>query len=202
MRRTTLVTCFSAALVVGLGGCERETVVMQDSPAVAAPDTRPLDDAAPIDTTAINPAATADRSVGLSVATGPHDRYLVDGRGRAVYVLENDTDGSRCTGDCLQVWPPLPGDPRGAAGAGDEADMPAASDAAGAPDMPGTDLLPDTIDTIQRPDGTMQMTYNGHPPYHYSRDRGDGDTSGHHLEDEWGEWYLLGPDGDRLEERT
>ncbi|MDQ3511828.1 MAG: hypothetical protein M3414_09160 [Pseudomonadota bacterium] len=210
MRKTSLMMCCSAALVLGAAGCtgDRDTLAMPGSPAVTAPDTRPMDDAAPIDPSTMGSTAKAHQTTGLSVATGTHGRYLVDGQGRALYVLENDTDGRGCTGACLQVWPPLRADQSGAAavrGATAEtraltpAEMPKS---AGAPDMPGTDLRVDSIETIERPDGITQMTYNGHPLYHYARDQGSGDSSGHHVQDEWGEWYLVGPEGDLLEEQT
>lgn len=202
MRKTSLMTCCSAMLVLGVVGCtgDRDSLATQDTPAVTAPDMRPMDDAALIDTT--TPGSGMHQSIGLSVATGTHGRYLVDGQGRAVYMLENDADGSRCTGACLQVWPPVPADQGGApAGSGAAAQTTAESlEPAGTPDMPETILRIDRIDAIQRPDGTAQMTYNGYPLYYYARDQGSGDTSGHHLQDEWGEWYLLGPEGDPLEE--
>ena len=48
---------------------------------------------------------------------------------------------------------------------------------------------------ITRADGTTQMSYNGHPLYHYVGDTARGDTTGHDLRDDWGHWSLLTPQG-------
>src|SRR3954451_17797634 len=50
------------------------------------------------------PSAAASASVGLHrTALG---RYLVDGRGRALYLFEADKPNrSTCTNACLSIWP-------------------------------------------------------------------------------------------------
>jgi predicted lipoprotein with Yx(FWY)xxD motif len=113
----------------------------------------------------------------LSVTTAtkaPFGTYLVDGAGRSLYILEGEhmPGGThRCVGQCMAVWPPLPG--ALAAGAG--------------------------VDTTML--GTMTMgtsthaTYAGWPLYYYSHDRAPEDTTGQHVTDAWGTWHLLSPSG-------
>ena len=52
--------------------------------------------------------------VGAALVTtankAPFGTYLVDGAGRALYILEgqrNQSGMDRCLGECLRVWPPL-----------------------------------------------------------------------------------------------
>ena len=104
--------------------------------------------------------------------------YLTDGNGRALYLLE---DGNGCDGACLGVWPPLFA----------RNSPPTGSDPA---------LRTSLIGTITRRDGARQVTYGGHPLYYYVGDTGPGQTLGQHVEDSWGEWYLVGPNGAEVEE--
>ena len=51
------------------------------------------------------------RLAQVNAATkAPFGSYLVDGAGRAVYILDgqrNHAGMDRCMGECLRVWPPL-----------------------------------------------------------------------------------------------
>ena len=48
------------------------------------------------------------------------------------------------------------------------------------------------LGTLTRDDGTVQVTYNGWPLYHFSGDTAPGDTNGQGLE---GVWFLVSPTG-------
>lgn len=114
----------------------------------------------------------------LSVATqGSAGPYLVDSRGHPVYVLEGKTDGSACTGACLDAWPPLLRTSLPEAGEGIDAAM---------------------VGTMRRDDNTMQLTYSGMPLHYYAKDTDAGPPTGHDVHDQWGGWYLLNPQGERL----
>ena len=129
------------------------------------------------------PAAGSGAStVSLKVAqSSEHGTYLADANGRALYLLEADAQGpSRCTDACAQAWPPLIGNQ-------------------GAPPAADPSVQANLISTIQRPDGTLQVTYGGHPLYYYAQDRGPGETKGQDLTDQWGEWYLVTAAGKPLE---
>lgn len=138
-----------AALAAGLAGCA--TVVPAPVPVV--------------------PGVVAT----LTTATkAPYGAYLVDGAGRAVYILEGERQpggAHRCVGECLRVWPPLYGAP--AAGAG---------------------LNPALVGSMPMPAGP-HVSYAGWPLYYYHRDRLPGDTTGQHVTDAWGTWHLLSPAG-------
>ena len=118
-------------------------------------------------------------AVTVTTATkAPFGTYLVDGAGRALYILEGErgmTGMSRCTPDCLAVWPPLH----------------ATSAIAGA----GVD--PARLSTAPM-HGHPHVTYAGWPLYYYVRDRAPADTTGQHVTDRWGTWHLLSPSGEPI----
>ena len=189
MLKTSLMLCCSAALVLGVAGCnaDRTDDAVVDAPVTTEPAMPPMDTTRPTDTTMGQ--TMPEGAAMLSVATGTAGAYLADNRGRAVYMLEGDTDGSKCTAACLEAWPPL----RAQAGT---------TATAGTTSTTGTEanLRMNLVGTVQRADGTSQVTYNGHPLYHYAKDTGAGTTAGQGVEDQWGEWYLVTPEGEAMEE--
>jgi len=91
---------------------------------------------------------------------------LTDAGGLTVYWFAPDTVSmSRCTGLCARKWPPVPGPvTRG-------------------PGVPGT------LGTITRPDGTLQVTWDGHPLYTASLDTAPGQARGNNLDSSGGIWH-------------
>lgn len=164
----------SAILVVTLAGlgCDRLQPTPAEAPAVAsAPAPAPTPPPAVPD----QPNRTgADLGVAQSAQYG---RYLVDATGKSLYLLEKDADGtSTCHDACARAWPPL------LASQG----MPKALDPS---------LAQASIGTTPRNDGTTQVTFNGHPLYHYAQDQAAGQVNGQGVSDEYGEWHLVTPQG-------
>jgi predicted lipoprotein with Yx(FWY)xxD motif len=96
---------------------------------------------------------------------------LIDSRGFTLYHLEGETTSNfKCTGSCVATWPPLAaaGTPKEGAGATGQ------------------------IAAVQRPDGTMQVTYDGLPLYTFSGDAAPGDTNGEGVQ---GVWFAVTPAG-------
>ncbi|HTO00836.1 MAG TPA: hypothetical protein VL068_09205, partial [Microthrixaceae bacterium] len=56
---------------------------------------------------------------------------------------------------------------------------------------------PDLLGTIERPDGSLQVTANGHPLYQYSGDSQAGDTNGQGID---GTWFALSSAGKAVQE--
>lgn len=116
-------------------------------------------------------------AVSLTTATkAPFGTYLVDGAGRALYILEGERMPGgvhRCAGPCLVAWPPLLSSTAPASGAGVNAAQ---------------------IGTMPM-HGALHVTYAGWPLYYYARDRVQGDTTGQHVTDAWGTWHLISPAG-------
>lgn len=85
--------------------------------------------------------------------------FAVDTNFRTLYVFANDTEGvSNCVDACVQNWPPL-------------------TVAAGSSAV-AQGFLPGTLRTIQRPDGTTQVTLDGRPLYFFANDAAPGDANG------------------------
>ena len=173
-----------AAAVMAAAGCNNadDSTTM---PATADTDAAQVDASAsnvPADD-AMTGEAMNDGTTGtsLTVATleGVDGPYVADSAGNAVYFLEGDTDGSKCVDACTVAW------------------MPVLVTSATPSGAPGLDAA--LVGTVQRADGSTQVTYNGHPLYRYSADSGAGSAAGQGVEDQWGEWYLLTAAGEELE---
>lgn len=118
-------------------------------------------------------------SVSITTATKlPFGTYLVDGRGRALYILEGTrgTAAERCSGQCLAIWPPLH---------------------VTAPPTAAAGVNPALLSTIPA-HGHTHVTYGGWALFYYHRDRVPGDTTGQHVTDAWGTWHLVSPNGEPI----
>jgi predicted lipoprotein with Yx(FWY)xxD motif len=125
------------------------------------------------------PAKTT--AAGATVATRKTalGTILVDSSGQTLYLFEKDKGSmSACDGACASAWPPLTttGKPKPAGGI----------DAA-------------KLGTSKRSDGTSEVTYAGHPLYTYAGDNGPGATTGQHVDAFGAEWYVLSPQGSKIE---
>ncbi len=125
------------------------------------------------------PPAPIGPALVTSANKAPFGTYLVNGAGRALYILEgqrHQTGMDRCLGACLGVWPPL--------------HTTAAPTAGGAVDPARLGVM-----TMH---GAPHVTYSGWPLYYYHRDRAPADTTGQHVTDRWGTWHLLSPNGEPI----
>jgi predicted lipoprotein with Yx(FWY)xxD motif len=112
-------------------------------------------------------AATATGTgTGLKTATISGTTVLTNARGFTLYSFAPDTPTtSKCYGSCAAYWPPVTG--TAAAGSG----------------------LPGRVTTIRRTDGSLQLTYNGHPLYTYIGDTAPGQARGNNLNLNGGLWH-------------
>ena len=103
-------------------------------------------------------------------------RFLVDARGHSLYLLTAETAGRIvCKATfalCTNLWPPFLTNGKPRAGQG---------------------VNPRLLGTVRRtkPAG-LQVTYNRHPLYFYSRDVKPGQTKG---QDFFASWYVVSPTG-------
>ena len=105
---------------------------------------------------------------------------LVDSNGMTLYDFHKDKGGkSSCYGACTAVWPPLLTEGEAQVGNGASASM---------------------IGTVERKDGTMQVTYAGHPLYTYVGDKKPGEATGNDIDDFGAEWYALQGNGEEPED--
>ena len=125
--------------------------------------------AKPAPKTATGTVSTRQTSLG---------RILVDADGRTLYLFEKDKGAaSSCNGACASIWPPL-----------------TAGNA-----KAGTGVTAADLGTAQRSDGKTEIIYAGHPLYTYAGDQKPGDVAGQGLDQFGAEWYVLGPDGHKID---
>lgn len=111
----------------------------------------------------------------IMTASSSAGTFLTDGSGKAVYLWAKDSNGqSVCDSTCAGAWPPVQATGTVTAAGGAQA-----SD----------------LGTVKRSDGTMQVTYIGHPLYYYAGDSGPGTASGQGSDQFGAKWWLVSPSG-------
>lgn len=125
--------------------------------------------------TAVSASAGASAAAGVTLAVAEDaklGKFLTGEAGKTLYVFTADTEANKstCVDQCLANWPPLlaPGGAAPAAPAG----------------------VTGTLATFARPDGAMQVSYNGKPLYYYTKDTKAGDTTGQGV---GGKWFVAAP---------
>jgi predicted lipoprotein with Yx(FWY)xxD motif len=99
---------------------------------------------------------------------------LVDGSGKPLYLFAADSGkDSTCYDYCAQFWPPVL--------------------TAGAPHA-GTGAKASLLGTSTRTDGTLQVTYAGHPLYFFYTDS-PGEAHGQGINGFGGLWWVVSPSG-------
>jgi predicted lipoprotein with Yx(FWY)xxD motif len=130
-----------------------------------------------VETAAATEAPVASEA-GASVNLTQNDQlgsFLADDKGMTLYLFTKDSPNTTvCYEKCAVAWPPLltTGDP--VAGEGVDASL---------------------LGTIERTDGTIQVTYNGWPLYYYEKDKAPGDVVG---QDVGGVWFVVSAAGDQV----
>lgn len=110
------------------------------------------------------PASTG--ALRVDTATGPVGTWLTGPRGLTLYTFAPDSaNTSACVDDCAQAWPPFTITAEDSLEAGDR--------------------VTGKLTTFERPDGTLQVAYDGAPLYYFASDTAPGDTNGQGLGDRW-----------------
>ncbi|MDA0351918.1 MAG: hypothetical protein O3A10_06870 [Chloroflexi bacterium] len=159
IRRLSLVVVSAIAVVMLLGACGSD-----DDGTATAEATSEATSEATAEGTAEATAEMMEHTVDLAT-TGLGD-VLVGHGGLTLYLFTNDEAGvSNCVDGCAAAWPPLTVE-------------------AGAELVAG-DGVTGTLGVIERADGTMQVTINDVPLYHFASDAAPGDTGGQGVNDVW-----------------
>jgi len=117
---------------------------------------------------------TAEMMDGVHVAESDLGPILVDPDGFTLYIFTADSEGeSACYEACAELWPPV------------SADTPI-----------GADLDASMFGSIERTDGTTQLTVSGMPLYLYTPDTSPGDTTGQGFNDVW---FVVDAQGNTIE---
>jgi predicted lipoprotein with Yx(FWY)xxD motif len=127
-----------------------------------------------------SPAAASAAVTAQVIQVDGHGSVLADANGRALYTSDEEAADPTviCTGACGSFWKPL------VAGAARPSAGPSVSD----------------LGVAQRPDGTMQVTYQGHRLYTFTQD-GPGQASGDGVSDAFAgqhfTWHVVALDQTR-----
>ena len=126
--------------------------------------------------TEAEPEAGGSGEATIATATvGGVGTVLVDSKGMTVYLFTPDKGTeSTCYGGCEAAWPPVLAEGKPSA---DEGAMSSA------------------LGTTERKDGSMQVTYNGHPVYTFSGDSSPGEANG---QEDDGVWFVMNKAGDAV----
>jgi predicted lipoprotein with Yx(FWY)xxD motif len=171
----------SAVGAAGIGllmaACSSSSSTTTSSPATSSPAS------ATATTHAISPASSGPASgtatVSLAAISGIPAKALVGSNGRTLYLFQADKNGtSACTGACAAAWPP--------------------DTVTGTPQA-GSGVSPALLGTITRPDGTRQVTYNGHPLYYFTADAAGGTAHGEGVKAFGAEWYVVAASGSKID---
>jgi predicted lipoprotein with Yx(FWY)xxD motif len=170
VRRLLAIAPFGAALALGACG----------STAASRSATAPTSAAHASASASANPTrarATAQHGnagIHISVRSSQYGRVLRDGSDRAIYLFTHDrSTPSTCYGACATAWPPVLTKGAPAAGSGLSARL---------------------LGTTSRRDGTLQVTYGGHPLYYYVSDK-PGQILCQNAEEFGGTWLVVSPRG-------
>jgi predicted lipoprotein with Yx(FWY)xxD motif len=120
-------------------------------------------------------------TVSTGTASGA-GKVLVDSEGLTLYYFEKDTkggDASTCSGACAEAWPPLTTEGAPKAEGGAESSL---------------------LGTIERSDGTTQVTYAGWPLYTFVSDRQPGEDNGTDSKAFGAAWYPIHANGEKAGE--
>ncbi len=117
----------------------------------------------------------------ISAASAPKlGKIIVDPQGFTLYDFHADKGTtSSCYGECAKVWPPLTTE---------------------GPPQTGEGAMASQVGTTKRKDGTIQVTYAGHPLYTYLGDKKPGEANGNDFSQFGAEWYALQPNGEEPED--
>ena len=180
-----LAACAPAATPTNPPATLEPTTVVTEPPVTESPvateppvatDTSVATDTPSVATTATVGVPVTGEATVNAADVGTYGTVLVSGDGMPLYVFSKDTGGtSACTGDCTSEWMPLASQGSPAAGDGVDATK---------------------LGTITRDDGSMQVTYNGHPLYTFASDTGSSDAAGQGMEDNGGTWNLISATGE------
>jgi predicted lipoprotein with Yx(FWY)xxD motif len=124
------------------------------------------------------PKTASGQAASVGVSNSGIGQVLVNPRGHTLYLFKADQGTkSACTGACAGAWPPLLVEGKPTLGKGVNASL---------------------VGTATRPEGTTQLTYNGHPLYLFAQDQKAGETNGQGVSAFGAAWFALNSAGNQV----
>ncbi len=169
----------AAMLIAGCGGGGSSSSSTIESEPAAAETEAPKEEAAAKPAAEEEPEPEGEPTpVSLGEAAGV-GQVLVDSEGMTLYYFQKDQKGSgksKCEGSCAVAWPPLTTEGEPEAMKGVKATM---------------------LGTIERKDGSTQVTYAGWPLYTFVGDKKPGEDNGTDSKAFGASWYPLHSNGEK-----
>jgi len=154
-----------------------------DEPDDDATDSAPSSSSAPDgpapseETSAMHPKPSDRPATGTVITTEDSDygEMLFDRSGQAIYLFDKETSAEpACYDECEEAWPPVL--------------------TKGGPQAQGA-VAAGLLGTTERADGSVQVTYGGHPLYFYAHE-GKHEVLCHNIEEYGGVWLVVTPAGE------
>jgi predicted lipoprotein with Yx(FWY)xxD motif len=168
-------------LVVGCGGSSTSESSPEESvsPGDASPASSPSPTSSPAAEASPSPTARpSDDPAGTKIITAEHSDFgamLYDASGQPIYLFDAEaTSRPECYGECAKAWPPVL--------------------TIGKPRADGAVQI-ELLGTTRRRDGSIQITYAGHPLYFYAHE-GKYQVLCHNVDEFGGTWLVVKPNGE------
>ena len=180
-QRLLIVTGTASLLMLAACGSATAGTTTPTAPSTQTPTAVPTAAATPTPVATPTPTpvratpAPATGTAAMLRTVGNLGPILVGPGGKTLYIFLADTGmTSTCTGSCAQNWPPLTtsGPPRALAG-----------------------ISQTLLGTTRRGDGTLQVTYHGHPLYYFIADGGPGIANGEGIDAFGAHWEVVNAAG-------
>jgi predicted lipoprotein with Yx(FWY)xxD motif len=124
------------------------------------------------------PKTASGQAATVGISSTGIGQILVNSQGNTLYLFKADQGTkSACTGACAGAWPPLLVKGKPTLGQGVNASL---------------------VGTATRPEGTTQLTYNGHPLYLFAKDQKAGETNGQGVSAFGAAWFALNSAGNQV----
>jgi predicted lipoprotein with Yx(FWY)xxD motif len=170
MVRTAVV----ATVLLAVVGCGSTDPQPQDVP-VARGSSPTSSSSSELPTPTASSTPRPRRGTEVIVDDSEFGPMLYGADGQAIYLFDlESTPQPRCHDDCAAAWPPVL--------------------TTGAP-VAGKGVQQQLLGTVERQDGTRQVTYAGHPLYFYAHED-PWQVLCHDFTDFGGTWWVVQPDGD------
>jgi predicted lipoprotein with Yx(FWY)xxD motif len=132
--------------------------------------------------TPVAPTTSSGQAASVGLANTGLGQILVSSEGLTLYLFQADQGTkSACTGACAKAWPPLL--------------------VLGKPTV-GSGAKTSLVGTATRPEGTTQVTYNGHPLYRFMKDQHPGETNGQGVSAFGASWFAVNAAGTQVSEAS
>lgn len=173
MNRRTYAFALLALLAVVIAGCGSSSTSTSES---GAKESASSESSAGSENKSAGSESSGGSAAVISLGHTKVGMVLVDSNGMTVYDFHKDKGTtSSCYGPCEQAWPPVTTEGEPTVGNGASASK---------------------LGTTKRKDGTMQVTYDGHPLYTYVDDEKPGEANGNDSKAFGASWYALKGNGE------